>query len=139
MWRHADWNAFSEAQPFGALLVAVEMGGESSLEEFEHPERAVYLLGAEDTGLPESVVRACHRHVTLPVERYESFNVAVAGAIVMYDRLAKVRRAAAAFESAQRAEEEAKQPRRRNLYVSRKGGKPHRLARLKVRPGEGEV
>ena len=36
---------------------------EASLEEFEHPERAVYLLGAEDTGLPESVVRAAHRHL----------------------------------------------------------------------------
>ena len=92
MWRHHDWNAFRENLPFGALLVAVEMGGEDTLEEFDHPDRAVYLLGAEDTGLPESIVRACHRHVTLPVERYESFNVAVAGGIVMYDRLAKVRK-----------------------------------------------
>ena len=49
------------------------MGGEASLEELEHPERAVYLLGAEDAGLPESAVRAAHRHVTLPCERYESF------------------------------------------------------------------
>ena len=55
-------------------------------------QRAVYILGAEDTGLPESVVRACHRHVALPSVHYESFNVAVAGSIVMYDRLAKQNR-----------------------------------------------
>ena len=88
--RHDDWHAFCSAQPFGAMWVAVEMGGEP-LEEFDHPERAVYILGSEDSGLPKSVVRACHRHVTLPAAKYESFNVAVAGALVMYDRLAKER------------------------------------------------
>lgn len=29
--------------------VAVEMGG-TSLEDFEHPDRAIYLLGSEDAG-----------------------------------------------------------------------------------------
>ena len=85
---HPDWNAFAAAQPRGALWVAVEMGGEP-LESFEHPERAVYVLGSEDNGLPDSVVRACHRHVALPHVRTASFNVAVAGSIVMYDRLLK--------------------------------------------------
>eukprot|EP00966_Prymnesium_polylepis_P085538 1980378-Prymnesium_polylepis.1 len=66
------------------------MGG-TPLDEFEHPDRAVYLLGAEDTGLPKSVVHACHQHVALPAERYESYNVAMAGSIVMYDRIAKER------------------------------------------------
>ena len=77
---------------YGALLVAVEMGGEP-LHSFEHPERAVYLLGSEDNGLPDAVVRACHRHVTLPAVRTESFNVAAAGSILMYDRQAKAMRA----------------------------------------------
>jgi tRNA G18 (ribose-2'-O)-methylase SpoU len=88
--RHPDWRSFCESQPFGAQWVAVEMGGEA-LEDFEHPERAVYVLGSEDSGLPESVLRACNHRVTLPCERYESFNVAVAGAMVLYDRLAKQR------------------------------------------------
>ena len=51
------------------------------------------------TGLFRSLAR-CGDTVTLPCERYESFNVAVAGSIVMYDRLAK-RRRAATEESAQ--------------------------------------
>lgn len=88
---HADWNAFAAASPFGAVWVGCEMGGEP-LETFEHPERAVYILGSEDSGLPESVVKACHCTVELPSVRYESFNVAVAGSVLMYDRLAKERR-----------------------------------------------
>ncbi len=86
-----DWAAFCESAPHGTQWVAVEMGDGEDLDEFEHPERAVYLLGAEDTGLPANVVRACHHHVALPSARSASYNVAMAGSIVMYDRLAKER------------------------------------------------
>ena len=104
---HADWNAFAAAAPFGAMWVAVEFGGEP-LEGFEHPERAVYLLGSEDSGLPESVRRACHRCVSLPSVRYESYNLAVAGSIVMYDRLAK-----------QRCQERRQSPRRADRAINK--------------------
>ena len=59
------------------------------METFTHPDRAVYILGSEDSGLPRSVVQACHHHVALPAVRTESYNVAMAGSICMYDRLAK--------------------------------------------------
>ena len=59
------------------------------METFQHPKRAIYLLGAEDTGLPPMIVDACHFHVTIPTVRSSSFNVAMAGTIVMYDRLVK--------------------------------------------------
>ena len=74
--------------PRGSQLVAIEMGGEP-LETFVHPERAIYILGSEDTGLADSIVQAAHHHVALPSVRYESYNVAMAGSIVLYDRLAK--------------------------------------------------
>ena len=64
------------------------MGGEP-LRTFEHPERCVYLLGAEDAGLPEPILRACRHRVSLEGVRAESYNVAVAGTLVMYDRLTK--------------------------------------------------
>eukprot|EP00322_Chrysochromulina_rotalis_P003161 CAMPEP_0115853686 /NCGR_PEP_ID=MMETSP0287-20121206/13633_1 /TAXON_ID=412157 /ORGANISM="Chrysochromulina rotalis, Strain UIO044" /LENGTH=285 /DNA_ID=CAMNT_0003307773 /DNA_START=67 /DNA_END=924 /DNA_ORIENTATION=- len=96
---HPDWNHFAASSPYGAVLVAVEMGGEP-LEHFEHPERALYILGSEDSGLPESVIRACHRTVSLPSQRCESFNVAVAGSVVMYDRLAKERRKRSGLDAA---------------------------------------
>ena len=87
-FEHSDWAGFARASPYSAPWVAVEMGG-VPLEDFEHPDRAVYVLGSEDTGLPESVVRACALHVSLPSVRSPSYNVAVAGSILMYDRHAK--------------------------------------------------
>ncbi len=44
------------------------------------------VLGSEDNGLPRDVVQACHSRVTIPTVRGDSFNVAVAGSMVMYDR-----------------------------------------------------
>ena len=83
-----DWHAFASAAPAGATLVAVEMGG-TPLDEFDHPENAVYLLGSEDNGMPPRVLEACGACVALSAERYASYNVAMAGSIILYDRLAK--------------------------------------------------
>jgi tRNA(Leu) C34 or U34 (ribose-2'-O)-methylase TrmL len=90
---YEDFNAFAAASPRGAPWVAVEMGG-TPLADFTHPDRAVYILGSEDNGLPSSVLRACAHHVSLPVaspDRTSSFNVAVTGALVLHDRLQKRR------------------------------------------------
>jgi tRNA G18 (ribose-2'-O)-methylase SpoU len=76
------WRA---TRPHGALLVGIEMGGEL-LEGFVHPPQAVYLLGAEDHGLPEQVLEQCDRIVSLSSVRTDSYNVAIAGALVMYHR-----------------------------------------------------
>lgn len=58
------------------------------LPDFAHPKRAIYLLGAEDKGLSEDFLRNhCDRIVSIPTPF--SVNVATAGSIVMYDRLAK--------------------------------------------------
>jgi tRNA C32,U32 (ribose-2'-O)-methylase TrmJ len=51
------------------------------------------------------VIDACHERVALPSVRYSSYNVAVAGSIVLYDRLAKERRRDAEEEAARRATE----------------------------------
>eukprot|EP00051_Salpingoeca_urceolata_P004367 m.64492 g.64492 ORF g.64492 m.64492 type:complete len:335 (+) comp13595_c0_seq3:65-1069(+) len=83
-----DFASFAGCAPYAAPWVGVEMGGQP-LTEFEHPPRAVYILGAEDTGLPASIRSACAHTVALPAVRASSFNVSVAAAIVMYDRLAK--------------------------------------------------
>jgi tRNA G18 (ribose-2'-O)-methylase SpoU len=58
-----------------------------NLTEFNHPNRAIYILGAEDSGLPLEVEKACNKIVCIYGER--SLNVAVAGSIVLYDRLNK--------------------------------------------------
>jgi tRNA C32,U32 (ribose-2'-O)-methylase TrmJ len=61
--------------------------------------RAVYILGAEDAGLPASVVRACAHCVSLDGVRASSYNVATAGAIIMYDRLRRLGQRAAPREA----------------------------------------
>ena len=76
--------------PAGAVWVAVEMGG-VPLQDFVHPPRAVYVLGSEDIGLNRPIVEACQCHVALPkwAGRSASYNVAMAGTLVMYDRMQK--------------------------------------------------
>ena len=59
-----------------------------AIESFCHPERAVYLLGAEDHGLSPAILTRCHCVVRLPGAF--SMNVSSAGTVVMYDRLTKL-------------------------------------------------
>lgn len=80
------FDMFLANRPVGAQLIGVEMGGEP-LAGYIHPERAVYLLGSEANGLPAMVLQQCNAVVTLEHVRYASYNLAVAGSIVLYHRL----------------------------------------------------
>lgn len=62
-------------------------GKSTTLPDFKHPRSAVYLLGAEDHGLPAWAIERCVDMVAIPAVRNQSYNVAVAGSLVMYDRL----------------------------------------------------
>lgn len=93
-WRHVplfhyeSFDAFFAALPYDARLVGVEIEDRAvSLTTYAHPARCVYLLGAEDHGLTAEAQRRCHDLVVIPSTR--CLNVAVAGAIVMYDRATK--------------------------------------------------
>lgn len=75
--------------PHACPLVGLEEDDRSrDLRAFTHPERACYLLGAEDHGLPSSVMDACH-HVLQIEGASMCLNVAVAGSIVLWDRVAR--------------------------------------------------
>lgn len=75
--------------PYDCRIIGVEIDEKSELlHEFEHPKRAIYLLGAEDTGLPEYVREKCHFLIRLP--GHSSLNVGVTGSIVMHDRISKI-------------------------------------------------
>lgn len=85
--RHFEtFDDFLVQRPLGALLIGIEMGG-VPLKVFQHPKRAIYLLGAEDYGLSQTVIEQCDYVVSLESVGVNSFNVAVAGSIVMYDRV----------------------------------------------------
>ena len=83
---YEDYDAFMAARPQGAQLIGVEMGGEK-LSTFVHPVRAVYLLGSEVDGLSKDVLSKCQHVVEIESVNYPSYNVAVSGALVMYQRL----------------------------------------------------
>ena len=82
---YVDFAHFESCRPYDCPLIGVEMG-DDPLSRFDHPERAVYLLGAEDSGLPKHVMARCQRVVSLEAINTLSFNVAVAGSLVMYHR-----------------------------------------------------
>lgn len=73
------------ARPKGALLIGVEMGGKP-LATFTHPAQAIYLLGAEDHGLPPAILARCDHIVSIEAVTVPSYNVAVAGSLVMWHR-----------------------------------------------------
>ncbi|NCC72894.1 MAG: TrmH family RNA methyltransferase [Sphingobacteriia bacterium] len=81
-----NFTQFLAQRPVNTLLVGIEDGG-TPLAEFDHPPQAIYLLGAEDIGLPAVVREKCNCIVTLDAMVRASYNVAVAGSIVMYDRV----------------------------------------------------
>lgn len=76
-----------EHLPHGCPLVGVELDPRAvPLDEFVHPLRGLYLLGAEDHGLPQHVIDRCHYLVTIPSVMPWSLNVSVAGGIVAAHR-----------------------------------------------------
>ena len=88
LFHYVDLDEFLTQRPYDTLLVGVELAPEAAkVETYRHPERAVYLLGAEDHGLSPTAIAACNQLVVLPGTFCH--NVAVAGAMVMYDRVAK--------------------------------------------------
>jgi tRNA G18 (ribose-2'-O)-methylase SpoU len=82
-------DAFLSTVPYSCKLVGIEMDKNSiPIKEYNHPERAVYLLGSEDNGLPKKLKEKCHDIICLPGNR--SLNVAVAGSISIFDRINKM-------------------------------------------------
>lgn len=88
LYHYQTFEELKENLPFSTQLIAVEMGDEAKpLGEFNHPDRAVYLLGNEISGLSQQIIEQCQSVIKLPGDY--SLNVAVSGSIVMYDRINK--------------------------------------------------
>lgn len=89
LFQYKDFDELLKNIPYDCLLVGVEIDERAEmLSEFEHPKRAIYLLGAEDTGLPDFVRERCHMLIKLPGN--SSLNVGVTGSIVIHDRVSKM-------------------------------------------------
>jgi tRNA G18 (ribose-2'-O)-methylase SpoU len=84
-----NWTQFmAHGCPRNVEIVGIEIDDRAKpLPTFSHPERAAYVLGAEDKGLPGDAMRKCDRLVYVPTT--QCLNVATTGSIVLYDRSMK--------------------------------------------------
>lgn len=90
-WRHIPLFNYLTLEdliahlPYDCPLIGIELDDRAlALGRFHHPQRACYLLGAEDHGLSKAALARCHRIVQLSGRH--CLNVAVAGSIVLHHR-----------------------------------------------------
>jgi tRNA G18 (ribose-2'-O)-methylase SpoU len=117
---HYNWSSPAElVLPASCRLVGVELLEEAiDLPSFQHPRCAAYVLGPERGSLSPELVARCDFLVRIPT----SFcvNLAMAGAIVMYDRV----RALGRFPPRPLVEGGPAGARRPRVKVGRKGASP---------------
>jgi tRNA G18 (ribose-2'-O)-methylase SpoU len=88
-YHFADLKTFN--LPLGCRLVGIEITDDAiELPSFRHPRQAAYILGSEREGLSAEIQAHCDYVVKIPT-RF-SVNLGVAGALIMYDRLASLGR-----------------------------------------------
>ena len=86
---YRTFEDFIKSVPYDTQLVCIENKQATRyLNDFTHPPRAIYLLGAEDNGLPDKILK---NNIVVQIKSPKDFclNVATAGSIVMYDRFIK--------------------------------------------------
>jgi len=84
LWRFA--SAEQMQLPQGCVLIGVELLEDATdLPSFRHPLNAAYVLGPERASLSPALLARCRHVVRIPT-RF-ALNLAVAGALVLYDRL----------------------------------------------------
>ncbi len=84
LWRFPDVEALQ--LPRECVLVGIELLDDAvDLPSFRHPLNAAYVLGPERSGLSDAMLARCRHVVRIPT-RF-ALNLAVAGALVLYDRL----------------------------------------------------
>lgn len=89
LFQYDSFEEFYNNLPYSCRLIGIELAPTAqSLESFEHPSIACYLLGAEDNGLPNKILNQCHGLVQL--KGNHSLNVSVSGSIVLHDRNIKL-------------------------------------------------
>lgn len=92
---HMPWYSFDGIDdlklPDKCRLVGVELTDDAiELPSFRHPTRAAYILGPEGGSLSPEMVEQCEFVVKIPISY--CINVAMAGVVIMYDRMVSLGR-----------------------------------------------
>lgn len=89
LYAYDEFDEFAGSLPHGCQIVCVEQALDAKpLHATHHPERAAYMLGAEDSGIPPALMVG-RQKIVIPSVEAASMNVANAGTLVMYDRHVK--------------------------------------------------
>lgn len=79
-----DFEDFKRHLPECPIVGVEQTDTSIMIDNFSHPERCIYLLGAEDNGLPQKILNQCHS--VIEINSKYCLNVAVAGSIVIFHR-----------------------------------------------------
>jgi tRNA (cytidine/uridine-2'-O-)-methyltransferase len=86
--RHLSWAAFLAARDADSRLVLLTTTGDTPLDRFAFVPRDTILLGRESAGVPGEVHDRAEARVVIPLRPpARSLNVALAGAIALYEAL----------------------------------------------------
>jgi tRNA (cytidine/uridine-2'-O-)-methyltransferase len=86
--RHASWDRFLAERDPGSRLVLLTTAGSVPLHQFAFDPEDTLLLGRESAGAPDLVHAAAAARVVIPLHGdARSLNVAMAGAIALYEAL----------------------------------------------------
>lgn len=85
---YENWDDY-RTHAFSWIHIGVELTNDAhSLLNFVHPPQCVYLLGPEDGSLSQKAQSICKYIVKIP--SIQCLNLAMAGTVVMYDRISKM-------------------------------------------------
>jgi len=83
-----NWESYRSSAPYSWIPVAVEITQDAvDIRSFKHPRSCVYLLGPEDGSISKTAIEMSKYQVKIPTNY--CLNVAIAGTVVMYDRISK--------------------------------------------------
>lgn len=87
---HMPWYTFDQPKdlllPDDCRLIGMELTEDAiELPSFRHPSKAAYILGPEGGSLSPEMTERCEFIVKIPI--HICVNLAMAGAIIMYDRM----------------------------------------------------
>ena len=86
--RHRSWAAFLAARAAESRLVLMTTSGGTALDRFAFAGGDTLLLGRESAGVPAEVHDAADARIVIPLRPpARSLNVALAGAIALYEAL----------------------------------------------------
>jgi tRNA(Leu) C34 or U34 (ribose-2'-O)-methylase TrmL len=87
IWQFDRFGTLCESMPHDTEIVAVDFNDNATpLSEFQHPERAMYVLGEEGPGFQQYPGVLNDADETVYMEAEYCMNVAVAGNMVLRDR-----------------------------------------------------